>query len=315
MGVLDGKATVVIGAAGPLSSSFARALAHEGARVLVNDINSQEAERVVAEIKAAGGEAVANTDSVSDWESTERIVEACYDSFGRIDCLVNGAQQFRRVPIWEMTEEALDLTSAVHLKGHFAVTHHAAKRMIKQRSGSIITITSRAFQGHPGMSPYAAVKAGIVGATWTWALELAEYGVRVNCLCPRALDSREDPNLTKDTMRIEWRREPTMAGSSQPGIMEEASKQQANSGAPRGKTVAPLVVYLASDESRWISGQVIFLSGDTLALMHQPEWRFSFKPEGWSFQDLREHFPHTVGAELSQPGTGDARYKWYDGVG
>ncbi len=315
MGVLEGKATVVIGAAGPLSSAFAKALAKEGARVLVSDINAQGVDRVVAEIKAAGGEAIGNTDSVAEWGSAGRIVDACCDAFGRIDCLVNGAQQFRRLPIWEMTEEGLDVTAAVHLKGHFAVTHHAAQRMVKQRSGSIITITSRAFQGHPGMSPYAAVKAGIVGATWTWALELADYGVRVNCLSPRALDSREDPDLTKPTMRIEWRKEPTMAGSPQPGTMEETSKQQASSGAPRGETVAPLVVYLASDESRWITGQVIFLSGDTLALMHQPEWRLAFRPDGWSFEDLREHFPHTVGAELSQPGTGDAKYKWYEGVG
>ncbi len=300
MGVLDGKAAVIIGGAGFLGSPYAKAMAQEGARVLVNDINAQGVDRVVAEVRAAGGEAMGNTDSVAVWSSAGHAIDTCVDAFGQIDCLVNGAQHMRQEPVWEISEESLGLAVAVHLKGHVALTHHAARCMIKQRSGSIITITSRTLHGRPGLSLYAAVKAGILGATWSWALELADYGVRVNSVSPSASHSLDDPTLGKPSLRMPWQIEPTM-------------KKQIS--LPRAETVASLVVYLASDESRWVTGQVIFLSGDTLALMQQPKYRLAFKPDGWSFQDLRENFKPTVGAELSQPGIGEPRYKWYEGVG
>ncbi len=299
MGVLDNKAVVITGGGGVLGRAYAKAMAKEGARIVVNDVKPEAAERVVAEIKAAGGVAVANSDSVTSWEGASHIIQSCMDAFGRIDCLVNNAHQFERAPIWEMTERAIDVTMTVHLKGHFACSHHASKRMMKQRSGSIITVTSRALNGIPGSSPYAAVKAGILGATFSWALELADYGVRVNCISPSGL---QDP--TKAPAR------------HMPWILEFSLKQQGQYfPVPAAETVAPLVVYLASDDSNWVTGQVIFLSGDTLALLAHPrEHKFAFKPDGWSLGDLKLYFRETIGATLEMPGCGVPTYRWYDGV-
>ncbi|MEE9285899.1 MAG: SDR family oxidoreductase [Dehalococcoidia bacterium] len=299
MGVLAGKAIVITGGAGVLGAAYAVAMAREGARLLINDVDGEAVERVVADVQAQGAQAVGSTDSVATWAGAGRIIDACVDAFGRIDCLVNSAHQFRRGPIWEMTEEALDLTVTVHLKGHFACTHHAAQRMKEQRAGSIVTVTSRALHGMPGNSPYATVKAGILGATWSWALELADYGVRVNCVSPAAL---KNPAF-QPTMHMRWHTEFTV----------EHGGQQHDT--PTADTVAPLVVYLASDESRWVTGQVIFLSGDTLALMDQPQYRFALKPDGWSVDDLRTRFRELMGPHLAQPGQGEPRYRWHGGVG
>lgn len=299
MGILEGKAAVITGAAGRLGGAYAVALAKEGARLVVNDIDAQGLERVVAGVRAAGGQAIANTDSVTSFKSAGRIIDACLDHFGRIDCLVNNAHQFRRSPIWEMPEEALDLTLTVHLKGHFACSHHAARRMVQQRSGSIVTVTSRALHGHPGSSPYAAVKAGILGATWSWALELADYGVRVNCVSPAAVR----PGEFETTQHVTWYTDFRLdkGGHYNPQ--------------PTADTVAPLVVYLASDLSRRVSGQVIFLSGDTLALMDQPQYRFAFRPQGWSARDVAEALGTTLRPFLAPPGQGEPAYRWRDGVG
>lgn len=299
MGILEGKAVVITGGAGVLGSAYATAMAAEGASILVNDTDAAAVERLVTDLRASGAEAAGNTDSVTDWSSAGRIIDSCVDTFGRIDCLVNNAHQFRRAPIWEMTPEALDLTLTVHLRGHFACTHHAAKRMRQQRSGSIVTVTSRALHGMPGSSPYATVKAGILGATWSWAQELADFGVRVNCVSPAAL---KNPKF-KPTTHMTWYTEYTL---------EEAGQKHDS---PTAETVAPLVVYLASDESNWITGQVIFLAGDTLALMDQPQYRFAYKPNGWALDDLRANFRNTIGACLAQPGQGRPVYRWYDGVG
>ena len=299
MGILEGKASVITGGAGVLGSAYARAMAAEGGRILINDVDAEGVERVVSEIKATGGEAAGNTESVTSWESAGRIIDACEEAFGRIDCLVNNAHQFRRGPIWDLAEESLELTMTVHLKGHFACSHHAAQRMKRQGSGSIVTVTSRALHGMPASSPYAAVKAGILGATWTWAMELADYGVRVNCISPAAL---KHPDF-KPTMHVQWYTEYSV----------EKGRQASDT--PEAHTVAPLVVYLASDDSHWVTGQVIYLAGDTLALMDQPQYRFAYKPDGWSLKDLQANFRQSVRAQLANPGQGAPQYRWYNGVG
>ena len=297
MGILDGKAAVVTGGAGLLGSEFAKALAKEGARVLLNDVNEQDARRVVSEIEAAGGDATVNFDPVDSWKSAGRIIESCLDTFGRIDCLITSAHRTAGEPIWNLNEADLDLSFGTHVKGHFACVHHASKAMMRQGSGSIITIGSRALNGLPGLSTYASVKGAIMSATFSWALELADYGVRVNCINPAAMKSNE----TVRHMRWHWDFTVDKKGWSEP--------------VPSPDTVAPLAVYLASDSSSWITGQVIFLSGDTLALLRHPrEERFGFKPDGWTVGDLELYFRDTVGASLEMPGMDVPRYRWYGGV-
>jgi 3-oxoacyl-[acyl-carrier protein] reductase len=244
---------------------------------------------------------VADSNPVESWESAGRIVETCLERFGGIDALVTCAQRTLFNPIWELTEKDYERTVDVHLKGHFACVHHAARAMREQRSGSIITVGSRALNGLPGVSAYAGAKGGILSATFSWALELAEYGVRVNCINPAAEYGAAEEGKTARHMQWHWDFSVEKVGWTGP--------------VPAAVSVAPLAVFLASDESDWVTGQTIFLSGDTLALLKHPrEERFAFKPEGWTFDDLRLYFRETIGASLEMPGMDVPRYRWYDGV-
>lgn len=298
MAVLEGKAVIVTGGAGMLGRAYCLAIAREGAAVLINDLKAPRAEQLAAEIRGAGGRAAVDSHSVSSWASAGEIVERCLREFGRLDGLVTSAHTTSFGPIWELREEDLDATLASHVKGHFACVHHAARYLREQRSGSIVTVGSRALNGLPGVSSYAAAKGAILSATFSWALELADAGVRVNCINPAAELGRGEPARH---MRWFWDFAIDRPGWSEP--------------VPGAASVAPLVVYLLCDDSNWVTGQVIFLSGDTLALLRHPrEERFAFRPEGWSVDDLRRHFRETVGASLEMPGMGVPRYPWYDGV-
>lgn len=299
MGVLDGKAVVVTGGAGVLGRAYCRAIAREGAAVLINDVKAEDAAALAREICGAGGRAAADTSSVESWESAGRIVEHCVAEFGRLDGLVASAHTTSFGPIWQLSQADLEATLASHVVGHFACVHHAARLLREQRSGSIVTVGSRALSGLPGVSTYAAAKGAILSATFSWALELADCGVRVNCINPAAQLGGGEPARH---MRWHWDFSIDRPGWSEP--------------VPAADSVAPLVVYLLCDDSRWVTGQAIFLSGDTLALLRHPrEERFAFRPEGWSLDDLRRHFRETVGASLEMPGMDVPHYPWYDGVG
>lgn len=298
MGVLDGKAIAVTGGGGVLGSAISQALARAGADVLVNDLRAEQAEAVCARIEAAGGRARPESSRVDDWQGGERITGACLEHFGRLDGLILAAHRTLVAPLWSLSERDLDRTLAVHVKGHFACAHFAAKVMREQGHGSILTVASRALNGLPGGSPYAAAKGAILSATFSWALELADSGVRVNCLNPAAMLGPGEPARH---MQWHWEFDVDNPGWSGP--------------VPAAESVAPLAVYLMCDETDWVTGQVLFLSGDTLALLRHPrEERFAFRPEGWSLEDLRTHFRETVGDALEMPGMGPNRYRWYDGV-
>jgi NAD(P)-dependent dehydrogenase (short-subunit alcohol dehydrogenase family) len=298
MGVVDGKAVIVTGGAGVLGRAYCRALAHEGAAVLISDIAAERAQALAGELRAAGARVAVDDASVASWDGAEAVVERCLREFGRLDGVVASAHTTRFGPIWELRERDLDATLASHVKGHFACVHHAARAMRAQRSGSIVTVGSRALNGLPGVSCYAAAKGAILSATFSWALELADSGIRVNCINPAAELSGGTPARH---MKWHWDFSIDKPGWSEP--------------VPAAESVAPLVVYLLCDDSDWVTGQVIFLSGDTLALLRHPrEERFAFRPEGWSVLDLRRHFRETIGASLEMPGMGVPHYRWYGGV-
>lgn len=299
MGVVDGKRVVITGAGGVIGSAFARALGAEGARIVCNDVDADRVDAIVSDLRGAGVEAVASVAPVDEWNAAGDVVGAATEHLGGIDALLNVAHTTGFGPIWSMTEADLDTTIGPHIKGHFACAHHAAVAMRPQGSGSIVTLGSRALNGHPGVSMYAAAKGAIMSATFSWALELAEFGIRVNAINPVAQHGDEPP-----ARHMKWHWDFSVRQIS----WDEA--------VPAADTVAPLAVYLVSDASDWVTGQVLFLSGDTLALLRHPrEERFAFRPEGWTYAEVEQHFRETIGASLEMPGMGVPRYPWYDGVG
>ncbi len=202
MGALDGRVVIITGAGRGLGREHALLLASEGAKVVVNDLGGHidgsgadtgPAQEVVDEIKAMGGEAVANTDSVTSWEGGQRLVNAAVEAFGDLHVLVNNAGILRDRVLVNMTEDEWDAVAAVHLKGHFVPTRWAAaywrekfKETGEPVKGAIVNTASGAMLGNPGQTNYTAAKAGIAAMTFVEAQELSRYGVVANCLAPVA---------------------------------------------------------------------------------------------------------------------------------
>lgn len=283
--MLKDKVAVVTGAGRGIGRGIALLMAKEGAKVVVNDLGGAgdgtgsdmgPADDVVAEIKAAGGEAVANYDSVTTMEGGESIIKTATDHFGKIDIVVNNAGILRDRMFFNMTEEEWDAVIAVHLKGHYCVTRPACVLMREQKSGRIINFTSHAgLQGNAGQANYAAAKAGIVGFTRTLALDMGKYNVTVNVVAPMA-----------------WTRlVATIPGVEQPPGWDP-------------DYVAPIVVYLASDEAQEITGQIITIRGNKIALMSHPrEIAAAYTDkEMWSPQEIARVFPAALKPWMMKPG-------------
>ncbi|MCU1614414.1 MAG: putative short-chain type dehydrogenase/reductase [Frankiales bacterium] len=274
---LSGKAIVVTGAGGGLGRDFALALAAEGAKVVVNDIGSaldgtgsdrSPAESVVAEIRQAGGEAVANTDSVAGWDSGRRIVDTAIEAFGRIDGVINNAGIVRDRMFYNMTEEEWRAVIDVHLHGSFFVARAAAERFREQSSGAYVHITSTsALIGNVGQANYATAKLGIVALSRTIANEMGRFGVRSNCIAPFAW-SRMISSIPTDT----------------PEQQARVEKMKLM----KGSKVAPLAAYLLSDQSD-VTGQVFAVRANEIFLMSQNRpIRGMHRSDGWTVPDIAE---------------------------
>ncbi|MBN9620383.1 MAG: SDR family oxidoreductase [Actinobacteria bacterium] len=203
MGSLDGRVAVITGAGRGIGREHALLFAREGARVVVNDLGGANdgsgadagpAHEVAAEITAAGGQAVANTDNVATWDGAAALVRQAVDAFGRLDVVVNNAGILRDGYVASLTEQQWDDVIAVHLKGHFAVLRHAAQYWKERaKAGEPVTAAvintasaSGTFLPNAGQVNYGAAKAGIAALSLVAALELERYGVRVNCIAPIA---------------------------------------------------------------------------------------------------------------------------------
>ena len=201
MGALDGRVVLITGAGRGIGREHALLMASEGAKIVVNDLGGAAdgtgedrgpAQEVVSEIEAMGGEAVANGDSVTDWEGAQRMVNEAVEAFGDLHVLVNNAGILRDRVVVNMTEPEWDAVVEVHMKGHFCPTRWAAaywreqSKAGKEVSGSIINTASGAMLGNLGQFNYSGAKAGIAAMTLVAAGELARYNVRVNCLAPVA---------------------------------------------------------------------------------------------------------------------------------
>ena len=277
--MVEGKVVIVTGAGGSIGRDIALAMAAAGARVVVNDIGSSvagegldaaPAQAVVNEIRAAGGEAIANTDSVADRIGGARIVESALDTFGRIDVVVNNAGILRDRFFHKMSEEEWDAVLKVHLYGSFHVSRAAATHFKDQQSGCFIHMTSTSgLVGNFGQANYAAAKMGIVGLSKSIALDMQKFNVRSNCISPFA-----------------WSR---MVGA----IPNETPEEQARVEQIKQMTpakIAPLAVCLASDAASDTNGQIFAVRNNEIFLISQPRpVRSVHRSEGWSPETVASH--------------------------
>jgi NAD(P)-dependent dehydrogenase (short-subunit alcohol dehydrogenase family) len=254
--------------------------------------SSAPAEEVVAEIRQAGGQAVASAESVAEWGSAGRILAAAVGSFGRIDILVTCAGILRDRMIFNMAEADWDAVVATHLKGTFNCVRHAAVRMREQGWGRIVLFSSGAgLFGNPGQSNYGAAKAAISGLAKVAARDLARYGITVNAICPVAGTRM---TVTPEVLRArEIRR--------QQGIVrEERGLAQLEELNP--DDIAPMVAFLASDHAAGVNGQFFLVVGSQIALLSQPRpARAIFKADGWSLDELAAVVPTSLAAGLANP--------------
>jgi NAD(P)-dependent dehydrogenase (short-subunit alcohol dehydrogenase family) len=287
MGLLDGRVAVVTGSGRGIGREFALCFAREGAKVVVNDVGASldgrggehdPAAQVCKEIAAIGSEGVPNYDSVADFDGGRNIVQTAIDSFGKIDILVNNAGIVRDRTLLKMDEADFDAVVGVHMKGTFNCTRHAAEHMRAQEYGRIVNITSSAgLRGNFGQTNYGAAKAGIMGMTFVWALELARYGITVNAVAPSGA-TRMTASLFEKS------------GSEPPPEENPALN-------------APLVAFLASEAAGHVNGQILGRTeyGYTL-FQHPKQIAWMWKDGGFTPDEVARNFDKILGQHLQQVG-------------
>jgi NAD(P)-dependent dehydrogenase (short-subunit alcohol dehydrogenase family) len=264
MGICEGRVVIVTGAGRGIGRGHALEFARQGAKVVVNDLGKERddtgtpqpvAQQVVDEIKALGGEAVANADDVSDWNASKAMVEQAYDTFGKLDVLVNNAGILRDRMLFNMDEAEWDAVIRVHLKGTFCPTRHAVARWREMAKGGseldarvINTTSTSGLYANPGQSNYGAAKSAIASFTLIASKELAKYGISVNAVSPGA--------LTRMTADLGAGRGETTEGEWNPRDPDN---------------VAPIVVWLGSPESKGITGYIFESSGGRIGIAEN--WR------------------------------------------
>ena len=285
---LSGKVAIVTGAGRGIGRAHALALAEAGARVVVNDLgvslagegaDEAPAQQVVSEIKAAGGEAVADGENVADFAGAKRLVDHALEAFGRLDILVNNAGILRDRMLVNMEEDEWDAVIAVHLKGHFALTRHAAAHWRERskagdevRARVINTSSPSGVFGNVGQANYGAAKAGIAGFTLIAAQELGRYGVTVNCIAPNARTRMTEAAF----------------GELPPEAEGFDPIDPANN--------SPIVVALCADEAQEITGQVFFVYGGSVNMLQGWQAGELFASEtGWDpdaiLEELLQRLP------------------------
>ena len=291
-GSLAGKVAIVTGGGRGLGYAYAAALASAGAAVVVNDVDPDVAQAAVDSIIEAGGRAVPGVGAVGSTEVAEALVQTAVDAFGRLDILVTNAGILRDAVLWKMSDDDFDDVIRVHLRGTFTCVRAAAIRFRQQgEGGRIICVGSPTGQvGNFGQTNYAAAKAGIVGMVRTWSMELARAGVTVNAIIPVAATGMTEtvPFLAPYVEALREGRE-----------VPPYARRELSFGS--SEDVAGLVVFLAGAEAAEVSGQVVGLGGDRLALWAHPvEAVVSFADGGWTAEAIAEVWPKTF-ADAVQP--------------
>jgi NAD(P)-dependent dehydrogenase (short-subunit alcohol dehydrogenase family) len=287
MGLLDGRVAIITGSGRGIGRAFALCFGREGAKVVVNDVgvsldgrgtDDDPAVQVCKEIEALGGEAVPNYDSVSDFDAASRIVQTAVDAFGTVDILVNNAGIVRDRSLLKMEEDDFDAVVAVHMKGTFNCTRHAAPIMKDKGYGRIVNITSSAgLRGNFGQTNYGAAKAGIMGMTFVWSLELGKYGVTVNAIAPSG--------ATRMTASLFER-----SGAEPPPEENPALN-------------APLVAFVASEQAGHVNGQILGRTEYAYTLFQQPKQiAWMWRDGGWTAAEVAHDFDKTLGQHLQTVG-------------
>ena len=290
MGLLDGRAAVVTGGGRGVGRGHCLQLAAQGAAVVVNDVDLAEAQKVVDEITAAGGKAIANGDDIGTRAGARALIAACVDAFGAIHAMVNNAGNARDRSFLKMSDEEFHDVLRVHAYGTFACAQEAALRMRDQGTGGcIVNTVSAAHFGNFGQTNYAGAKGAIASMTYTWAIELARYGIRVNAISPLAT------TRMSATAKVEGK------------AVEAPYFDPVRNGA--------FVAWLCSDEASWVTGQIFGTGGDRVVILEQPRYGTAmFNPGGWTVEDLREHMKPVFGARLEPFELMKPPYPYYGGV-
>lgn len=294
MGALEGRVAIVTGAGRGLGRSHALTLAQEGASVVVNDLGGDPfgtgadlapAEQVAQEIRALGGEAVANTDSVDDWEGAHRLVDQAIETFGDLHVLVNNAGIIRDRVVVNMTPEEWDSVISVHLRGHFCPTRHAAAYWRQQAkagkdvNASIVhTSSTSGLFANPGQANYGAAKSGIATFSQICAKELGRYGVRSNAIAPAA--------RTRLTLLT-------------PNLVDMVAEPEDEDTFDRfdPANVSPFVAYLATADCPF-TGETFFVFGGTVSRIQPWSVAETIEQEGrWTVEDLIEQGPKLAATE------------------
>ncbi|AJZ56963.1 short chain dehydrogenase family protein [Paraburkholderia fungorum] len=286
--LLDRKTVIVTGAGGGIGREIALLMARYGANVVVNDLGASlagdasdkgAAQRVVDEIAAAGGKAVANQSSVADPEGAANIVDAALQAFGRLDGVVNNAGILRDRFFHKMSSDDWDAVIKVHLYGAYYVSRAAASIFKEQEAGTLIHMTSTSgLIGNFGQANYSAAKLGVVALSKSIALDMQKFNVRSNCIAPFAW-SRMISSIPTDT----------------PEQRARVAKMQQMTPAK----IAPLAGYLASDASAEVSGQIFAVRNNEIFLMSQPRPERSVqRSEGWTIESIAEHAMPALKASL-----------------
>ena len=302
MGVMDGKVVLVTGGANGIGRECAVLAAKEGARVVVNDLGggvsggdageAGPAEKVAAEIRAAGGEAVSNSDSVTSRPGVARMIEQAMDSFKGLHAIINPAGILRDTMFHKMSDADWDQVIEVHLQGSYNVTHAAVNHFREQQEGSFVLFTSTSgLIGNVGQANYAAAKMGIVGLSRIIAMEGAMKNVRSNTIAPFA-----------------W----TRMIATIP-VKDEASAKRVErmKNMMRADQVAQLAVALASPATKAVSGQIFAARGNEIFLMSQPRpIRGIGKVEGWTPETIAEHCMPALAPSFHDLGATTSVFGW-----
>lgn len=290
MGILDGKAVVVTGGGRGIGRGHCLHLAQQGASVVVNDIDLDEAKKVVSEISEQGGKAAANDSNIATREGARALVQQCVDEFGAINAAVNNAGNMKDRSFLKMSDEEFDAVLQVHVYGTFRVSQEACLRFKEQETGgAIVNTISAAHYGNFGQTNYAGSKGAIASMTYTWAVELSRYRIRINAISP--------------------------SGTTRMSATAKVGKEDIELPFIDPNQNGAFVAFLCSDEADWVTGQCFGSGADRVQIVEQPKYGTAmYLPGGFTVDGIVDNFKKVFDKRLENFGLMKPPYAFYDGV-